>query len=140
MSAAFVLSPTDRLSSARAFARSLNILLKHVRLYGLGHKRSTDQFDQAWTILKTVLTGDTGFLLGISDSKLLVDGVPLESGPSEQSFAKMLAAAGISSIHFGNTLTANDFQLLVTTFAESRPSNLLNHLQAASKESSSQGF
>jgi hypothetical protein len=136
MCAALALSPTDKLSGAKAFARSLNILLKHVRLYGLNHKRSTDQFDQAWTLLQSILTGETGFLLGITGSKLLLDGVPLESGPSEQTFAKMLSAAGIASIHFGQTLTANDFQLLVTTFAESRPSELLNHLQAASKESS----
>jgi hypothetical protein len=140
MCAALALSPTDKLSGAKAFARSLNILLKHVRLYGLSHKRSTDQFDQAWTILQSVLTGETGFLLGISGSMLLLDGIPLESGPSEQTFAKMLSAAGISSIHFAHTLTANDFQLLVTTFANSRPSELLPHLQAASKESSSQGF
>jgi hypothetical protein len=140
MCAALALSPTDKLSGAKAFARSLNILLKHVRLYGLGHKRSTDQFDQAWTLLQSLLTGETGFLLGITGSKLLLDGVPLESGPSEQTFAKMLSAAGISSIHFGHTLTANDFQLLVTTFAESRSSDLLTKLQSASQESPGAGF
>ncbi len=140
MCAALALSPTDKLSGARAFARSLNILLKHVRLYGLSHKRSTDQFDQAWTLLQTVLTGDTGFLLGITGNKLLLDGVPLESGPSEQTFAKMLSSAGIASIHFPHHITANDFQQLVTTFAESRPSDLLPNLQNAAKESPSQGI
>ena len=140
MCAALALSPTDKLSGAKAFARSLNILLKHVRLYGLGHKRSTDQFDQAWTLLQSILTGETGFLLGITGNKLLLDGIPLESGPSEQTFAKMLSSAGISSIHFGHSLTANDFQLLVTTFAESRPSDLLTKLQAAASESHNAGF
>ncbi len=140
MCAALALSPTDKLSGAKAFARSLNILLKHVRLYGLNHKRSTDQFEQAWTLLQSILTGDTGFLLGITNNQLLVDGVPLESGPAEQSFAKMLSAAGISSIHFAHTLTANDLQLLVTTFAESRPSDLLPKLQAAAADSPTQGF
>jgi hypothetical protein len=140
MCAALALSPTDKLSGAKAFARSLNILLKHVRLYGLNHKRSTEQFEQAWTLLQSILTGDTGFLLGITNSQLLLDGIPLEAGPAEQSFAKMLAAAGISSIHFAHSITANDLQLLVTTFADSRSSDLLPKLQAAASESPTQGF
>jgi len=134
MSAALVLSPTDKLSSARAFARSLNILLKHVRLYGLGHKRSAEQFEQAWSLLKTVISGQTSFLLGVSGNKLLLDGVPLECGPSEQTFAKMLAGAGIASIHFYNRITANDLQMLVETFANARPADLLTALQHAMNE------
>jgi hypothetical protein len=118
----------------------LNILLKHVRLYGLNHKRSAEQFEQAWKLLQSVLTGENGFLIGISENKLLLDGVPLESGPAEQTFAKMLSAAGIASIHFAHSLTANDFQQLVSTFADSRPSDLLTHLQAAAAESPSHGF
>src|SRR5438309_11175043 len=78
MATALVPCLSDKLSSARAFARSLNILLKHVRLYGLRHKRSTDQFDQAWSLLRSVLSGETGFLFGVSGSKLLLDGVPME--------------------------------------------------------------
>ncbi|HVZ17212.1 MAG TPA: hypothetical protein VG897_08855 [Terriglobales bacterium] len=140
MSAALVLSPTDRLSSARAFARSLNILLKHVRLYGLGHKRSAEQFDQAWKLLKAVISGQPSFLLGVSGNKLLLDGVPLECGPSEQTFAQMLAAAGISSIHFYNRITANDLQALVEAFANSRPSELLSALQNSVNESPTTGI
>lgn len=139
MSAALALSPSDKLSGARAFARSLNILLKHVRLYGLTHKRSSDQFDQAWELLRTVLTGDNGFLLGITGDKLLLDGVPLETGPSEQTFAKMLAGAGIASIHFSNKISSNDFQGLVAAFAASRPSDLLTNLQHLSSESTTKG-
>ena len=33
--------PNPKMAAARAFVRSLNILLKFVRLYGLEHKRST---------------------------------------------------------------------------------------------------
>jgi hypothetical protein len=138
MSAALAISPTDKLSGARAFARSLNILLKHVRLYGLNHKRSSDQFDQAWELLRSV-TGANGFLLGITGEKLLLDGVPLECGPAEQNFAKMLAAAGIASIHFSGSVTAIDFQGLVTTFATSRNSELLTNLQNMANESASKG-
>ena len=140
MSAALVLSPTDRLSSARAFARSLNILLKHVRLYGLGHKRSAEQFDQAWACLKAVISGQPSFLLGVSGNKLLLDGVPLECGPSEQTFAKMLAGAGVSSIHFYNRIQANDLQMMVEAFANARPSELLSALQNAVNESPTTGI
>lgn len=140
MAAALALPRTDKLSGARAFARSLNILLKHVRLYGLGHKRSAEQFDETWKLLQSILTGETGFLLGVTDGKLLLDGVPLESGPAEQSFAKMLTGAGIASIHFENSLAENEFHKLVTAFAQSRPSDLLANLQAAIKESQTQGI
>lgn len=140
MSAALVLSPTDKLSNARAFARSLNILLKHVRLYGLGHKRSAEQFDQAWSLLNSVISGQTGFLLGVSGNKLLLDGVPLECGPSEQTFAKMLAGAGIASIHFYNRITPNDLQALVEAFANARPADLLSALQNSVNESPNMGI
>jgi hypothetical protein len=140
MSAALAISPTDKLSGARAFARSLNILLKHVRLYGLTHKRSTDQFDQAWQLLRSILTGENGFLLGVTGDKLLLDGVPLETGPAEQTFAKLLAAAGVASIHFSGTITANDLQALVTAFANSRNSELLNNLQHTANESPTKGI
>ncbi len=140
MCAALAPTATDRLSGAKAFARSLNILLKHVRLYGLTHKRSTDQFDQAWELLQHVLAGASGFLLGITNGKLLLDGVTLESGPSEATFAKMLSGAGIASIHFSNTITASDFHALVATFADSRPSDLLKNLQNASNQGPNEGF
>jgi len=140
MSAALVLSPTDKLTTARAFARSLNILLKHVRLYGLGHKRSTEQFEQAWGLLKAVISGQPSFLLGISGNKLLLDGVPLECGPSEQTFAKMLAGAGIASIHFYNRITIDDLQIMVEAFANSRPSDLLSTLQRSVNEAPTTGI
>jgi hypothetical protein len=140
MAAALVLSPTDKLSNARAFARSLNILLKHVRLYGLNHKRSADQFTQAWSLLRHLMAGQTGFLLGVADNKLLLDGVPMECGPTEQSFAQVLAGAGISSIHFSNRITANDFQALVEAFANARPADLLATLQSSVNEGTSGGI
>lgn len=140
MSVALAPPLTDKLAGARAFARSLNILLKHVRLYGMNHKRSSDQFDQAWALLRSILTAQSGFLLGISGNKLLLDGVPLESGPSEQTFAKMLASAGISSIHFADSITTADFRNVLSAFAASRPSELLNNLQTAANDSPRKGL
>ncbi|HMK28615.1 MAG TPA: hypothetical protein VK473_02950, partial [Terriglobales bacterium] len=101
MATPHTLAPSDKQSAACAFARSLNILLKHVKLYGSNHRRSTAQFDSTWAELRTALgTSEAGFLLGVAGGKLLLDGVPLESGPAERSFAHLLSTAGISSIHF----------------------------------------
>jgi hypothetical protein len=83
------------------------------------HKRTEGQFQTAWNELQQALpkSGDTGFLLGVSDNKLLLDGIPLEAGQAERSFAQLLTAAGLSSILFSNKVTLDDFTRLVRAFA-----------------------
>jgi len=56
-------------------------------------------------------------VLGVSDNKLLLDGIPLETGQAERSFAQLLTAAGLSSILFSNKVTLDDFTRLVRAFA-----------------------
>jgi len=125
----------SRASAARAFARSLNILLKYVRLYGVDHKLATIQFDTAWRELCAAMPADAtaGFLFGVSGSKLLLDGVPLETGPAERSFAQMLSAAGLASIYFSVQITRDDFLRLVECFANAgaRPAALVGELHRA---------
>ena len=91
-------------------------MVKYTRLYGVNHKRTEGQFQTAWSELQQALpkSGDTGFLLGVSDNKLLLDGIPLEA---ERSFAQLLTAAGLSSILFSNKVTLDDFTRLVRAFA-----------------------
>src|SRR5208337_3362902 len=110
---------TSRNASARSFLHSLNILVKYTRLYGVNHKRTEGQFETTWSELQQALpkSGDTGFLLGVSDNKLLLDGIPLEAGQAERSFAQLLTAAGLSSILFSNKVTLEDFTRLVRAFA-----------------------
>ncbi|HMD17418.1 MAG TPA: PilZ domain-containing protein [Terriglobales bacterium] len=93
--------------------------MKYTRLYGVNHKRSEGQFQTAWNELQQALPkgGDTGFLLGVSEDKLLLDGIPLEAGQAERSFAQLLTAAGLSSILFSNKVTIEDFTRLVRAFA-----------------------
>src|ERR1700716_3972843 len=97
----------SRTASARAFVHSLNILIKYARMYGFDHKRTDGQFETAWNELQQGLPkgGEGGFLLGVSDNKLLLDGIPLEAGQAEKSFAQLLTAAGLSSILFSNKVT-----------------------------------
>lgn len=114
-------SKLSRAASARAFVHSLNILVKYVRLYGFSHKRTEHQFEVTWNELKNGLpsTGEAGFLLGVSGQTLLLDGVPLETGQAERSFAQLLTTAGLASIHFSTSVTSGDFERLVRAFATS---------------------
>ena len=121
--------------NARAFVRSLNVLLKFARLYGLEHTRSANQFDSAWSELTEAVkaAGESGLLLGASGSQLLLDGVPLESTPAERGFADMLNTAGVASIWFGRAATRDEFALLVRAFMETGPkgAGLVERLDAS---------
>jgi PilZ domain len=71
----------------------------------------------SWSELQQALGGDNGFLLGVADNKLLIDGIPIEAGQAERSFAQLLTAAGLASLHFSNKVTLDDFTRLVRAFA-----------------------
>ena len=116
-------SNEPRVPNARAFIRSLNILLKYARLYGLDHTRSARQFDSCWTELQDAVeaAGQGGLLLGASGSQLLLDGVPLESTPAERSFADLLTTSGVASIGFTIGVSRDDFANLVKAFMETGP-------------------
>ncbi len=87
-------------------------------MYGSEHKRTEAQFETTWNELQNALPagGDGGFLLGVSDNKLLLDGIPLESGQAEKSFATLLTTAGLASLHFSKDVTEEDFVRLVRAF------------------------
>ncbi len=93
--------------------------MKYVRLYGSDHKRTEGQFAIAWNELQEGLPKGTegSFLLGVSENKLLLDGMPLETGQAERSFAQLLTTAGLASIHFSNQVTKEEFAQLVRAFA-----------------------
>ncbi|HLZ42950.1 MAG TPA: HEAT repeat domain-containing protein [Candidatus Sulfotelmatobacter sp.] len=111
-------SQGTRAASAKAFVHSLNILIKYARMYGSEHKRTEAQFETTWNELQAALPagGDAGFLLGVSDNLLLLDGIPLETGQAEKSFATLLTTAGLASLHFSKDVTEEDFVRLVRAF------------------------
>ncbi|HTW31197.1 MAG TPA: HEAT repeat domain-containing protein [Candidatus Sulfotelmatobacter sp.] len=76
------------------------------------------QFETTWNELQQGLptTGDSGFLLGVTDNMLLLDGIPLETGNAERSFATLLTTAGLASLHFSKDVTEEDFVRLVRAF------------------------
>ena len=128
-------SANVKLHAARAFVRSLNILLKFARLYGFDHARTARQFDTAWSELheSIPITNESGLLLGASGAQLLLDGVPVEATPAERSFAQLLSAAGLASIQFTPKVSKDDFERLVRAFPtqNTKPSVLAERLKAA---------
>jgi hypothetical protein len=133
-----VTNPNIRPAAARAFIRSLNILLKFARMYDFGHPRTKKQYETAWSELRTALgTGtenEAGVLLAVSADQLLLDGTPLESAAAEKSFARMLSSAGIASIHFSPKVTQASLARFVRGFPTgtgAKPVQLAEQLKSA---------
>src|SRR5256884_1271256 len=125
----------EQRGGARAFVRSLNILLKFARLYEFGHAKTGQQFETTWKELRNALedSGGSGVLLGASGTQILLDGVPLGSAAGERSFAQLLTSSGIASIHFAPTLTQPQFARFVRAFpsGNAKPSSLAEQLKSA---------
>jgi len=113
----------SNLVAARSFARSLNILLKTVRLYGAEHERTTALLRIAWDDLRAALklSGEAGLLMGVSGNQVLLDGIPLEKRPTDRSFAQLLTSAGLASINFSHRVTVDDFWRFVRAFSSRSP-------------------
>ena len=122
-------------TAARAFVRSLNILLKFARLYGHDHVRVTEQLTIAWGELRTAIPegAETGLLLGASGAQLLLDGVPLEGSPAEKQFAQLLSAAGLASVQFTQQVTHEELAKFAHAFptGKAKPSELAEQLKTA---------
>ena len=109
--------------NAKAFVRSLNVLLKYSRLYGLQHSRCVEQFESAWQELQAAVAASSqgGLLLGASGSQLLLDGVPVDSSQAERSFADFLTNSGVASIGFLPRVNREEFVNFVKCFMEAGP-------------------
>ncbi|MBI3664134.1 MAG: hypothetical protein HY234_13940 [Acidobacteria bacterium] len=122
-----------KLAAVHHFLRSLNILLKSVRLYGVEHARSGSQLRTAWDDLYSCLQHGEDLRLSAAGSKLLVDGEAMRATPAEVSFAELLEESGISSVHFSPHTTAQDFSKFAHVFAAAGPKleGLSKQLKAA---------
>jgi hypothetical protein len=122
-------------AAARAFVRSLNILLKFARLYGYDHARTAEQLKVAWEELREAIPegAESGLLLGATGSQLLLDGVPLEGAPAEKQFAQLLSMAGLASIQFYPCISEEELASFAHAFptGRSKPGELAEQLKAA---------
>ena len=124
------MSDLSQLDSARAFARSLNILLKYVRLYGREHLRTTVQLATTWQELAHATDGEQPLLLGTAEGKLVMDGVPMP-GLAESRFAELLQAAGIASVQFAPAVTEEELKLFAGAFATTSAGDIAKQVKAA---------
>ena len=114
--------------------------MKYVRLYGPNHRRTTTQFEVAWNeLIQAIPEGKGGVVLGVSNDRLLLDGVAVESGHAERGFAQLLTASGLASIQFSNEVTREEFEKLVRAFAfnGSRAEELANEIRRSFPEGKS---
>jgi hypothetical protein len=122
-------------TAARAFVRSLNILLKFARLYGYEHVRTNEQLQIAWEELRTAIPegSEMGLLLGATGTQLLLDGVPLEGSPAEKQFAQLLSAAGLASVQFTAAISEEELASFIHAFptGKAKPSELALQLKTA---------
>src|ERR1700752_1491338 len=130
------MNANTRATAARAFGRRLKILLKFARMYDFGHPRTKKQYETAWSELQSALGSDNeaGVLLSVSGDQLLLDGMALESAAAEKSFARMLSAAGIASIHFSPQVTQVSLARFVRGFPTgtgAKPAQLVEQLKTA---------
>jgi len=128
-----------RHAAARAFVRSLNILLKFARMYDFGHPRTSKQYETAWNELRGALGSDTesGLLLAVSGDQLLLDGTPIEQSAAEKNFARTLSSSGIASIYFAPNMTQASLAKFVKAFPISsgpKPVQLAEQLKIALKD------
>lgn len=130
--------------AVRAFLRSLNILLKSARMYGMAHAQSIAQSSDAWKHLQAVFSEGRkrGLQLAVSENRLLVDGFPVKSGPAEQSFAQFLAAADLASMTFTTQVRQQAFLEMVRIFGESgsKPEGLAEKLKEALGDETKSGI
>jgi len=92
-----------RAASARAFVHSLKSSSSTRGCMAMITSARRCSFETTWNELRagSPTTGDQGFLLGVSDNKLLLDGIPLETGNSERSFCDAVApSAGLGQPSF----------------------------------------
>jgi hypothetical protein len=77
------------------------------------------------------------FVLGVSNDRMLVDGVAIEAGQAERSFAQLLTASGLTSIQFLGSVTAEEFEKLVRVFAfnGTRAQDLADQVRSAFPDS-----
>jgi hypothetical protein len=129
------MSADTKITAARAFVRSLNILLKLTRLYGFDHDRTSAQFATAYDELRTAMPhgSESGLLLGATNGQLLLDGAPLGGSPQERSFAQLLTAAGVASLLFSPKVTQDELARFVRGFPAggAKPADLSAQLKVA---------
>jgi hypothetical protein len=129
---------------AQAFIRSLKVLIKFSRVYGLDDSRCGTQLDITWKELRLAIhaAGSSGLLLCTAGPQMLLNEAPPGSTQAERSFADLLNSAGVASICFLPSVERDEFANLVKAFAERGPKagSLSHRLERYSGKEKSSGI
>jgi len=115
------LSASERVAALHNFLRSLSILLKSFRIYGLVCPDTNSQLYAAWDDLYSCLQQGGDLELQAVGSTLLVNGEPMHTTLVERSFADLFTASSISGISFSARTSQNDFFKFAHAFATAGP-------------------
>lgn len=110
--------------AAGGLLRSLNALMKSVRLYGTQHQRSTQHLQEVLSQAQAALATSDSLMFGVAGQRLVVNGRPVPSGPAESSFAEVLNAANIASIQFFSGVTAEELLAFALALSTKNPADL----------------
>jgi PilZ domain len=106
--------------TVRSFLRSLNVVLKSARMYGMSHPQTNYLLNDSWKNLQAVLSEKRSSLeLTVSGNRLLVQGVAVKSGPAERGIADLFSAIDLTSMTFTTDVTQSALARMVQVFAES---------------------
>jgi len=92
--------------SVRGFLRSLNIVLKSARMYGMSHPQTSCLLNDSWKHLQAALSEKkSGMIIGVSGNRLFVDGVAVKGGPAERGLVDLLSATDLDSVALTTEVT-----------------------------------
>ena len=108
-------------ANSRAFVRTLNVLLKYARMYGMDHARTAHQFDSAWEELAEAIKAPRaipGCSWGPLARSYCWTGYPWRRPRRSAAFADLLSTSGVASVAFGKQTEREDFAKFVEAFIE----------------------
>lgn len=106
--------------TVRSFLRTLNIVLKSARMYGMSHPQTNSLLNDSWKHLQAVLSEKRSSLeITVSGNRLFVEGVAVKNGPAERGIADLFSAIDLASMTFTTEVTPGTLARMVCVFAES---------------------
>ena len=108
-----------RVAAARSIVRHLYALSRTVRLFGVGHPRTTAQLSAAYTRIRALIPHD-GLVIEAANEALQVSGVGLDTTSAEQSFARLLRQTNRTTFTFNETFTREILEELSSAMAFER--------------------
>ncbi|ABF39551.1 hypothetical protein Acid345_0546 [Candidatus Koribacter versatilis Ellin345] len=109
-----------KIAAGRGVARNLFALSRYVRLFGLGHSRTTEQMESAFQHVRGLIP-TVGLTLELTGDRLTVDGIPLEQGPAELAFARFLRQTRRMNLSLDETFTIEALEDIISAMAFDAP-------------------